>query len=311
MILSARRLRLLWVSVVLSAAGYLAFVLWTGWHDVWMAVQRIGAGVMVVALLLSLLNYVLRAERWRLYLRRLGHDVPRRANAQVYIAGFALTTTPGKAGELIRSVFLKPFGVAWHTSTALFFSERLADLVAIVLLTALGVTLLPQGTTAFLALAGALVLIMTLLRTEVPERLVARALGHRAGGRWLAGVAASSRPLWQGRLFWQSGALSLIAWLAEGVGTWLILRTLMPEISLQTACFIYGFAMLVGALSFLPGGLGGTEATMTGLLVLQGMPLPEAVAATVVIRLATLWFAVALGLLAVLRLPAPQPEATT
>ncbi len=42
---------------------------------------------------------------------------------------------------------------------------------------------------------------------------------------------------------------------------------------------------------------------MTGLLVLQGMSLTEEVAATVIFRLATLWFAVLLGLLAVLRLP--------
>jgi uncharacterized protein (TIRG00374 family) len=58
------------------------------------------------------------------------------------------------------------------------------------------------------------------------------------------------------------------------------------------------FAMLVGAISFLPGGLGGVEATMVGLLILIGSTQPLALAATVIIRLTTLWFAVALGLLA-------------
>jgi uncharacterized protein (TIRG00374 family) len=56
--------------------------------------------------------------------------------------------------------------------------------------------------------------------------------------------------------------------------------------------------MLVGAISFLPGGLGGTEATMIALLVAHGLPLPESVAATLVVRLATLWFAIVLGLAA-------------
>jgi uncharacterized protein (TIRG00374 family) len=54
-------------------------------------------------------------------------------------------------------------------------------------------------------------------------------------------------------------------------------------------------------LSFLPGGLGGAEAVMISLLVLQGMTTPAAVAATVFIRLATLWFAVCLGLIALLK----------
>ena len=59
--------------------------------------------------------------------------------------------------------------------------------------------------------------------------------------------------------------------------------------------------MLAGALSFMPGGLGGAEAVMIALLTLNGVPMPVAVAATVFIRLATLWFAVVIGLVALIR----------
>ena len=58
--------------------------------------------------------------------------------------------------------------------------------------------------------------------------------------------------------------------------------------------------MLIGAISFLPGGLGGAEVTMTALLMLNGMDNGAAVAATLLIRLTTLWFAVVLGLLVML-----------
>ena len=57
--------------------------------------------------------------------------------------------------------------------------------------------------------------------------------------------------------------------------------------------------MLAGALSFLPGGLGGTEVVMGGLLIAFGADGATAVAITLLCRLATLWFAVALGGLAV------------
>ena len=54
---------------------------------------------------------------------------------------------------------------------------------------------------------------------------------------------------------------------------------------------------LAGALSFLPGGLGVAETSMTGLIrVLGDVPKAAAAAATVLIRLSTLWFAVAIGL---------------
>ena len=74
--------------------------------------------------------------------------------------------------------------------------------------------------------------------------------------------------------------------------------------------FASAFAMIAGALSMLPGGLGGVEATMMALLLALGTNLDVGLAATAVIRLTTLWFAVGLGFAALpfaLRL-ARKPE---
>ncbi len=94
-------------------------------------------------------------------------------------------------------------------------------------------------------------------------------------------------------------ALGLIAWGAEGVAFHIILRSLDVPISLALAVGIYAVSVLAGALSFIPGGLGSTEAVMGVLLVLVGVDTATAVAATLVWRLATLWFAVAIGLVVV------------
>jgi len=50
--------------------------------------------------------------------------------------------------------------------------------------------------------------------------------------------------------------LGLVAWGAEGLAFYYIMHALGSDLSLPTALFIYAFSMLVGALSFLPGGLG-------------------------------------------------------
>ena len=89
--------------------------------------------------------------------------------------------------------------------------------------------------------------------------------------------------------------ISIFAWGAEALAFYWILEFMGADIPLQIAIFIYALAMLAGAVSFMPGGLGGAEAVMVGLLTWKGMPVPDAVAATVLIRLATLWFAVAIG----------------
>ena len=65
---------------------------------------------------------------------------------------------------------------------------------------------------------------------------------------------------------------------------------------------IYAVATLVGAVTALPGGMIGTEGSMLALLQQSGAAKSAASASTVLIRLVTLWFAVAIGLLALLAL---------
>lgn len=94
--------------------------------------------------------------------------------------------------------------------------------------------------------------------------------------------------------------LGTVSWLGEGVGFYWVLRGLgLPGGSelLSLAVFILSFSTVVGAVSALPGGLGAAEVSIAGMLaLLGGLPAETAAAATLLIRFATLWFGVALGL---------------
>jgi len=98
------------------------------------------------------------------------------------------------------------------------------------------------------------------------------------------------RPLCWGTL------LGTLAWFWEALAFFLVLVIFGQTIALLDAVFIYALSTLLGAVLFLPGGLGVTEGSLTGLSVLAGVPKSIAAAATLIIRVATLWFAVALGL---------------
>ena len=95
-------------------------------------------------------------------------------------------------------------------------------------------------------------------------------------------------------------ALTLAAWAAQGLAVALLCRAAGLDLSVWLAAGFYALAMVGGALSALPAGLGGTEAVLVALLVGQGATVGTAVAVTVLVRLLTLWLAVALGLLALL-----------
>lgn len=303
-ILSGWRFRALLVTILLSAAGYLLFSLWAGWRDVAAAVVRVGFAGAAIALALSLVNYGLRFQRWQKYLGLLGHRVHAPESLRIYIAGFALTILPGKAGEAIRSVFLRHHGITYPESLAAFFSEHFSNLISMLLLVAIGLWVYPQAKPLVLILAGLILAGLVILQQtrwlKALKRIAEKALPQRAGHLVGAGIEIV---LHSGRCFrlpmlLYGIALGLVAWGAEGVAFYYIMHQLGSELSLPTALFIYAFSMLVGALSFLPGGLGGAEATMVTLLMLNHVAQPQAVAATVIIRLATLWFAVALGVIA-------------
>jgi uncharacterized protein (TIRG00374 family) len=293
-------LRAVLCSVALAALGYLGLSLWAGWREVLAAVVQVGPLVLIGLLALSLTNYLLRFLRWARYLALLDAPVAWRINLEVYLSGFALTTSPGKVGEMLRSVLLRVHGVPASASVAAFFAERFSDLLSILVLTAVGLwAYAPARPVVGLALAGvvaALLLVQwTCLIAAIDRWAAARAQKWAKFVVQLCAVILHFR-----RCFGLSAlaiglAIGVVAWFAEGFGFWWLLVALGSPLPLPTAVFIYAFAMLVGGLSFLPGGLGSSEAVMIALLVGNGFPAAAAVTATLICRLATLWFAVGLG----------------
>ena len=294
---------LVWTSV-LSGLAYLGVSVSGGWQDVSHAFGLVGAGGVAIALVLSLVNYLLRFVRWQYFLRLLGCGIPSGESLVIYLAGFGLTIVPGKAGEAVRSLFLSTRGMSYRCSLGAFLAERLSDLLGVLILASIGFWAFDSARPVLVGLGLVVLTVLLVLRRPTWRARVGawatRLVPSRfhAGLEAVAGVFGHVQTCLHGRHLLLGLALSIAAWAAEAYAFYLVLQWMEAPIGWQAAVFIYAFAMLVGAISFLPGGLGGVEATMVGLLILIGSTQPLALAATVIIRLTTLWFAVALGLLA-------------
>lgn len=299
------RIKALIISIVMAIGGYLAFSIWGGWQEVVAALVQIGIWGTLLVLAMSLINYSLRFMRWQMYLTALKHPIETMPSFRIYLTGFALTTTPGKAGEAFRGLLLKQRGVPFPESFAAFISERLSDLIAIILLTLFALTQYPDAVGMVAVGVGAIIVFLIVVTnsnllhkiksmvTKKPNR-INTAISHIA--TMLLKAQACHKP----RLMLTATVISFVAWGAEALAFFWVLEWLGADISLSFAVFVYAISMLAGALSFMPGGLGGAEAVMVSLLVLKGMTMPSAIAATVFIRLATLWFAVILGIIALI-----------
>ena len=253
------------------------------------------------AVALCLLNYILRGARWRLWMAHFGRHFGWLEGLRLYLAGYAFTPTPGNIGEALRGLMLARQPLSTAPSLAIFGAERVADLLCLLLLclpaawwalmhAALGLSRAVAG-----GIFAAVLVVVTLVLGLLFSYRVRFFSGVLRRFTWLqeAWNCLAVRPL-----TWF--CLTLAAWAAQGLAVWLVCRELEVHLQVITAIGFYAVAMVAGALSALPAGLGGMEAALTGLLVAQTATTAEALTITVLTRLLTLWLAVAIGVAALL-----------
>lgn len=300
----ARAERYVILSVIAFTALFAAAALATGGGQTLSRMASIPSLVLAGLLALSMTNYALRFARWQIFAVSVGIRVPWRISAAYYVAGLSMAATPGKMGEALRLWLLRRgHGCRYERTISLFVGDRLYDLTAIVGLCLIGASAFSGFLwSAILALGATAMLSAAILR---PRYAIAALSAFYAWiRRWKRPIARLRRSMRYAerlaypRLYMGVLALSLAGWLTEaGAFHWLLV-VMGAHVTPMQSIFIFCFSMLVGVMAMLPGGLGGTEATMVGLLVSLNVDLDTAIAATAIIRITTLWFAVGLGFLA-------------
>jgi len=300
--LSARVTRSVFISIIAGIGLYFIGIVSTDYEPTKQAILSFPVEGWLIILGLSLVNYLLRFLRWDIYIQTLSKiRIKKKYHLAYYLGGFALSTTPGKAGETIRSLYLIHHGITFTQSISVFFVERFLDLLTITLLsfavvylfsdytliviitTVVAISLLPLMHSQFF-ING-----LTTLSTKLHNKRLSGIISH------LTNLLQSSSQLLKNRMLYGGLGIGMVAWAAEGIGLWILLHYLGQDIAIMAAVGIYAIAVLVGALSLLPGGLGTTDVVMAILLVSLGIDHATAVAATLICRVATLWFAVLLG----------------
>lgn len=292
------------VSVAAGAAMYLAAIMLSGAGESLSTLRSIGVTNIALGIGAASLAYIVRFARWHWMFRVFGHRIPAGFNFRVYLAGLALTSSPGKLGEAVRSVMLLNRGVPVSTSFAAFVADRGSDVIGVAAMGALAAWL-AGGREPVLELIGAVLLLTTGIAALALRRGILRnALSSLLGVDGWIGRLAAPLPRWA--VIWtpaRSSAFSLFAVVAYGIQALVFafyVQAIGGTVSAAECVKIFAVAMLLGAASMVPGGLGATEAALVYQLNQAGMAMSDAVAAAIALRLSTLWFAILLGVLALL-----------
>jgi uncharacterized protein (TIRG00374 family) len=265
--------------------------------------------VLPVVIGFTLFNYALRWLKWDYYLRRMGmgHGVSHAMSGLLFTSGMLMAVTPGKIGEVLKSFLLKRVnGTPISASAPIVLAERITDGLAMLLLMGLGLTFYPPAQPIFILLViltiAGIVVAQNRRLSEMLIAMVAKLpIGAKIAPR-LTTMYESIRQLLDGRILIVSTLISLLSWFGECVAMYYVLVGLGIEGNLHLlliATFVFAASTLVGLVSFLPGGLGVSEASSTGMLaLLVPMAAGPATVATIMIRFCTLWFGVSLGAVA-------------
>ncbi len=303
------RLLLPLILAVATLVGLLAYGDFTGIGDslasfTWVYLPAI--------LSLTLFNYALRFAKWQFYLRVTGVEGVRwRDSLLIFLAGLAMTLTPAKVGEWIKSHFLRErYGVPVSRTAPIVLAERLTDGYAMILLAGAGLILVDRGWIflVFCAVLGAMALVALRYRPVANwvMGMAKRVPFLRRRRRFIAGFYRSAFLLFSPKALAVAVAIGFMSWMGEGIAMYYVLRGLGAANSFELAVegvFILAITSLAGALLLVPGGLGVSEGGIAGLTkALTELSREAAATATLLIRICTLWFGVALGLVALLAL---------
>jgi uncharacterized protein (TIRG00374 family) len=296
------QLRRLVSAMLLGVALYGAAIAYTGFHAIGDSLGTFRWTAFGTAVALASANYLIRFVRWQYYLRKLDvRGVAASDSLLVFLSGFVLTMTPGKVGEVFKSAVLgQTHGVPVARTAPIVVAERLTDLIGVVALILCGSAGFTSGLPWAVAGAAAVTIGLLLILWERPSN--ALLLWLEQNGRFskiapkLREAVESLRILASpSALLWPM-MLSVVAWACEGVALWVVVQGFHTSAPLLLSVFFYETASLAGALIPVPGGLGVVETMLREQLVrLGGVPASVATSSMILVRFATLWWAVAVG----------------
>lgn len=293
-------------ALIAGAAIYVCLAVFFGWRDLAAQLAQFRwLGIMPLILALSLVNYAVRFGKWTYYLRLSRLTVPVLDSLLIFLASLSMTVTPGKVGELLKAQLIKHrTGISRARTGPIVIAERLTDLIAILLLAGVGmlafdldrrvivvVALLPLGLLFAVACRP-----FALWCIHTADKLPVT----RGKGGKLRDAYASIQMLVAPAPLVLMTLVSVLSWACECLGLYLAVIGFHCGVSVLAATAAYAFGTVAGIVT--PGGIGPADVSIP-LILQANMPPgsePVALGASFIIRLATLWFAVAVGVVALL-----------
>lgn len=289
--------------IIISAFAIAIYVIIILLSDISMLTQnfsKINSEFIFLALLFFSLGYIIRSLRWIFMLKFLKIHLPIFKTLIIYFTGYAFSLTPGKLGEVVKSKYLEEeFKIPKTQSIPTVFVERYYDVIGVVLIILVSYGIFESSNTV-LILGGIIAVVSyVIIRSRIRKKIFTYLEKIKLFSKILKKLIASFDifdELLKPQPFIVCTSLTIFAWILEALGAFFVFQSFSMNLDVTKAVFIYLITSFIGASTFLPGGVGGTEGSMLGFLILEGYSYEESLGPTIIIRFFALWYAIIIGL---------------
>lgn len=246
----------------------------------------------------------MRGIRQKLFLDSLGIRISFKNNIVLHMAGLSMIMTPGGSGEVIKSHFLeKNYEQPYTKTIPIVLAEKYHDLLAVISI--MLVMLLFRNSLESQIVVGVMSILLGGIFLIVKKHGIFKTTVSKISKIWIlnklfTNVDSTHNILYtlsQNKTFLLGWMIGIVIWSLDAFTIYLSFHVFGLDYSFIDSTLLMYTAIIAGAISFLPGGVGVTELSMVGLLVKSGITLSVASSLTLFIRLTTLWFSTIIGII--------------
>ena len=239
--------------------------------------------------------------KWHFLLKNCEIDIPLTRSITVFLSGLAFDITPGKLGALMKSQILKTsFNIPRTKTAPIVLVEKVYDLIGAILASIIGIIIL--GMDVYLIIIAILVLAMVfffLYYRPASELFFKRVTKTKFFSKYVENISELDKIVQKSTNVKVATICILLAvtyWFIVSAAVYFTLIGFDINIlDYLKVLSIYATSILLGAISFIPGGVGITEGALAGLFTLEGIDVSTALILSVIIRIFVLWYSVSIG----------------
>ena len=293
------------IPILVAAIGiYAIFLFISDYNVITEKISNFKINYLPLILLLVSASWVPLIIKWHFLLKNCEIDIPLRKSIAVFFAGVAFEITPGQIGALIKSQLLKTSSNIPRTKTVpIIVAEKVYDLIGAILASIIGIIILGMDfyliIIAILALAvifffmfyrpASEIFFKRITKTKFFSKYVDNMSEFHAIIQKSTNVKAVTICILLGVTYW---------FIISAAAYYILIAFDVNVLDYLTVLAIYTTSILLGAISFVPAGIGVAEGSIAGLFTLNGIDVSTALILSVMIRVLTLWFSVSVGFIA-------------